>query len=89
MHWERVRHCREIVLVEGLFDWAVLWQAGFRNVTCSLGTDLNATQIRQLCDGAVRTVYLAFDSDRQRQRAKSRPSARTAFAGARSRSLPG
>ena len=62
-HWERVRHCCEIVLVEGLFDWAVLWQAGFRNITCSLGTCLNATQIRQLCDGAMRTVYLAFDSD--------------------------
>jgi DNA primase len=62
-HWERVRHCCEIVLVEGVFDWAVLWQAGFRNITCSLGTCLNATQIRQLCDGAMRTVYLAFDSD--------------------------
>jgi DNA primase len=62
--WEKVHHCRQIVLVEGLFDWAVLWQAGFRNVTCSLGTSLNATQIHQLCDGAARTVYLAFDSDR-------------------------
>ena len=62
-HWESVRHCREIVLVEGLFDWAVLCQAGFRHITCSLGTCLNATQIRQLCDGAMRAVYLAFDSD--------------------------
>ena len=32
-------------------------------MTCSLGTCLNATQFRQLCDGATRTVYLAFDSD--------------------------
>ncbi len=61
--WQQVCNCRQIVLVEGLFDWAVLWQAGFRNVTCSLGTCLNATQIRQLCDGAKRAVYLAFDSD--------------------------
>jgi len=61
--WEKVRNCRQIVLVEGLFDWAVLWQAGFRNVTCSLGTGLNATQLHQLCDGASRAVYLAFDSD--------------------------
>jgi hypothetical protein len=30
--WERVRPCCELVLVEGLFDWAVLWQAGFRNI---------------------------------------------------------
>src|SRR5882724_2902273 len=61
--WEKVRNCRQIVLVEGLFDWATLWQAGFRNVTCSLGTGLNATQLHQLCDGASRAVYLAFGSD--------------------------
>ena len=61
--WQQVRNCRELVLVEGLFDWASLWQAGFRNVACSLGTSLNATQFHQLCDGAARAVYLAFDSD--------------------------
>lgn len=61
--WQYVRQCRELVLVEGLFDWAVLWQAGFRNVVCSLGTGLNSTQLHQLCGGATRTVYLAFDSD--------------------------
>ena len=60
--WQSVRNCHELVLVEGLFDWVSLWQAGFRNVTCSLGTCLNATQFHQLCD-ATRTVYLAFDSD--------------------------
>ena len=41
--WEKVRHCAEIILVEGLFDYAVLRQAGFQNVTCSLGTHLNTT----------------------------------------------
>ena len=46
-----------------MFDLAVLWQAGFRNVTCALGNQLNALQIRQLRDGATRTVYLAFDAD--------------------------
>jgi DNA primase len=61
--WEQVRRYREVILVEGLFDYAVLWQAGFHNVTCSLGTNLNARQFRQLCDG-LRTVYLAFDADR-------------------------
>ena len=40
----------------------MLRQAGFLNVTCSLGTHLNADQFRQLCDGA-RTVYLTFDVD--------------------------
>ena len=52
----------EVILVEGLFDYAVLWQAGFHNVTCSLGNHLNAHQFRQLCDRP-RTVYLAFDAD--------------------------
>jgi DNA primase len=40
-----------------------LWQAGFHNVTCSMGTNLNARQFLQLCDSP-RTVYLAFDADR-------------------------
>jgi DNA primase len=60
--WEQVCRSREVILVEGLFDYAVLWQAGFRNVTCSMGTHLNACQLEQLCDG-YRTVYLAFDAD--------------------------
>ena len=61
--WEQVRQYQDVILVEGLFDYAVLWQAGFHNVTCSLGTHLNARQFRQLCD-APRTVYLAFDADK-------------------------
>ena len=60
--WEQVRRCPEIILVEGLFDYAVLWQAGFHNVTCSMGSHLSARQFQQLCDGT-RTVYLALDSD--------------------------
>jgi DNA primase len=60
--WESVRRCEAIILAEGLFDYAVLWQAGFRNVTCSLGNHLNARQFQQLCDGP-RAVYIAFDSD--------------------------
>ena len=60
--WEKVRHCSEVILVEGLFDYAALRQAGFNNVTCSLGTHLNTDQFRQLCEGE-RTVYLTFDSD--------------------------
>jgi DNA primase len=60
--WEQVRRYPEVILVEGLFDYAVLWQAGFHNLTCSMGSHLNAYQFRQLCDG-MRTVYLAFDAD--------------------------
>ena len=60
--WDQVQQCNEVILVEGLFDYAVLWQAGFRHITCSLGTHLNACQFQQLCDRP-RTVYLAFDAD--------------------------
>jgi DNA primase len=60
--WEHARRYPDVVLVEGLFDYAVLWQAGFHNVTCSLGKHLNAYQFRQLRD-CRRTVYLAFDAD--------------------------
>ena len=60
--WQQVRHCPEVILVEGLFDYAVLWQAGFHHVTCSLGTHLTSDQFRQLCDSP-RTVYLTFDVD--------------------------
>jgi DNA primase len=60
--WEKVRQYPEVILVEGLFDYAVLWQAGFCCLTCSLGTHLNAGQFGQLCDRP-RTVYLTFDVD--------------------------
>ena len=60
--WEKVRHYDEVILVEGLFDYGSLRQAGFHNATCSLGTHLNHAQFRQLCDGQ-RTVYLTFDVD--------------------------
>ena len=60
--WEQVQQCPEVILVEGLFDYMVLWQAGFRHVTCSLGTHLSVDQFQQLCDRP-RTVYLSFDVD--------------------------
>ena len=63
--WEKVRNCSEVILVEGLFDYAALRQAGFSNVTCSLGTHLNDTQFGQLCEGQ-RVVYLTFDVDQNR-----------------------
>jgi hypothetical protein len=60
--WAQAQSYPEVILVEGLFDYAVLWQAGFHNVTCSLGTHLNARQFGQL-SSAARTVYVAFDAD--------------------------
>lgn len=60
--WEHARHAAEVILVEGLFDYAVVWQAGFRNLTCAMGTQLNAHQFGQLCSGP-RIVYIVFDTD--------------------------
>jgi len=55
--WESVSHFSIVILVEGLFDLAVLWQAGFRNVTCAVGTHLTPAQWIQLCDRPSRSVY--------------------------------
>jgi len=60
--WETVRQFSSVILVEGMFDLAVLWQAGLRHTTCSLGTHLTSDQFQQLCDRP-RTVYLTFDAD--------------------------
>ncbi len=60
--WGTVRQFSSVILVEGIFDLAVLWQAGFRNTTCALGTHLTPDQFQQLCD-CPRAVYLAFDVD--------------------------
>jgi len=61
--WEHAERYSDVILVEGLFDYAAVWQAGFHNVTCSLGANLNARQFRQLCNGP-QAIYLAFDTDR-------------------------
>ena len=61
--WESVHKFRDIILVEGLFDLAVLWQAGFRNTTCAIGTHLTPTQLAQLREHPDRCVYIAFDQD--------------------------
>ncbi len=61
--WEAVSVFPSVILVEGLFDLAVLWQAGFVNTTCALGISLTPTQWGQLCDRTDRQVFLAFDAD--------------------------
>ena len=61
--WESVRTFSTVILVEGLFDLAVLWQAGFCNTTCAIGTQLTSAQLTQLADRPGRTVYIAFDQD--------------------------
>ena|GEM_PF-334699 len=61
--WEAVRHFPIVILVEGLFDLAVLWQAGLRNSTCGFGTHLTPTQLRQLSTPPGRRVFLVYDQD--------------------------
>ena len=61
--WDSVCQFSEIILVEGLFDLAVLWQAGFRNTTCAIGTHLTPTQLVQLRENPDRCVYIVFDQD--------------------------
>jgi DNA primase len=64
--WESVRRFPAVILVEGLFDLAVLWQAGFRNTTCALGTHLTPEQFQQLTDRPDRSIYIVFDRDENR-----------------------
>ncbi len=61
--WEAVGQFSTVILVEGLFDLAVLWQAGFRHTTCSIGAHLSPSQLAQLGDQPGRSVYIVFDQD--------------------------
>jgi DNA primase len=61
--WDSVGAFSSVILVEGLFDLALLWQAGLRNTTCAIGTHLTAAQWSQLCDQPGRCIYIAFDQD--------------------------
>ena len=61
--WESVSTFSTVILVEGLFDLAVLWQAGFRNTTCAIGTHLTPVQLAQLQDQPGRSIYITFDQD--------------------------
>lgn len=61
--WDSVRRFPTVILVEGLFDLAVLWQAGFRNTTCALGTHLTQAQFDQFSHPPGRSLYLVLDQD--------------------------
>ena len=61
--WDSVRQHSTAILVEGLFDLVALWQAGFRNTTCAIGTHLTPAQMAELCDLPDRSVYIVFDQD--------------------------
>src|SRR5258708_9513401 len=54
--WKQAQTFPEVILVEGLFDYAVLCQAGFPNLTCSLGFHLHLRQFPPRAD-APRTFF--------------------------------
>jgi DNA primase len=61
--WNSVSRFSTVILVEGLFDLAILWQAGYRNTTCAIGTHLTPFQFRQLSKDPGRLIYIVFDQD--------------------------
>jgi DNA primase len=61
--WDSLNPSLPLILVEGLFDLAVLWQAGFRNTTCAIGTHLAPAQLEQLTQIHQRWIYIVFDQD--------------------------
>jgi hypothetical protein len=44
----------------------VIWQAGFRNITYAIGTQLTPAQWAQLAEQPGRSVYIVFDQDESR-----------------------
>jgi DNA primase len=62
-HQGRDAFCRRLIFPCRQFDLAVLWQAGFRNTTCAIGTHLTPLQFHQLSEHGDRLVYLVFDQD--------------------------
>lgn len=72
-----------VMVVEGLFDVAALWQAGFPEAVAVLGSQLNNRQLVELCQARARTIYICFDADRNGsgQRAARRLSVQLRHAG--------
>jgi len=64
--WPSVSGFSRVILVEGLFDLALLWQVGFPNTTCALGTQLTLAQMAQFAEQPGRSVYIVFDHDENR-----------------------
>lgn len=61
--WQRAQEFSSLIVVEGLFDLAALWQAGFPQTVAALGSNLNPVQWAQLSGSPSRTVYVCFDAD--------------------------
>jgi DNA primase len=62
--WASTLAFPRVIVVEGLFDAAALWQAGFPNTVAALGSHLNNLQLTQLYQPDERAIYICFDADR-------------------------
>jgi DNA primase len=62
--WAQASAFSRVIVVEGLFDVAALWQAGFPHTVAALGSHLNNLQLVQLCRVDERVIYVCFDADR-------------------------
>lgn len=62
--WTQALGFPRVIVVEGLFDVAALWQAGFPEAVTALGAHLNNSQIAELCQAGARVIYIGFDADR-------------------------
>ena len=62
--WAQASAFCRVIVVEGLFDVAALWQAGFPNTVAALGSHLDNLQLTQLCRMDERVIYICFDADR-------------------------
>jgi DNA primase len=81
--WTQAAAFAHVIVVEGLFDVAALWQAGFQNAVAALGSHLNNRQLTQLSQTTDRLIYICFDADRNGsgQRAAHRLSVQLRHAG--------
>ena len=81
--WAQTLAFPSLIVVEGLFDAAALWQAGFPHALAALGSLLNNRQLTELCQPAGRLIYIRLDADRNGagQRAARRLSIQLRHAG--------
>ncbi len=70
--WRLACRFSSLILVEGLFDLASLWQAGVEHVVASLGAHLSVLQMGQLGDCMAQRVYVCLDADHTGNRATKR-----------------
>jgi DNA primase len=61
--WGRAQAFNSLLVVEGLFDLAALWQAGFPQTVAVLGCNVNPAQMAQLAERRGARVHLCFDAD--------------------------